>query len=166
MFDTLDSDRLRQLRSVPEDADPGFDPDVDPGTAAEADTDVDQRAGEVSTSSPPAGEQSGPMSGSSTGTPPGSTSGVPSDSPSGSGNSPVSDSVILYRNGRLYMRSSAALRIAAHLRFPWPLAVIFLAVPRVIRDAIYDWIARNRYRWFGKRETCFLPDGGMKKRFL
>ena len=151
LLDTLDSDRLKQLRSAPEDADPG---------ASYRRGDVTGQSGpqSVSTSGTPTGGQSGPMSGSSTGT--------PSGTPSGSGDSPVPDSVILYRNGRLYTRSSAALRIAAHLRFPWPMAVIFLAVPRVIRDAIYDWIARNRYRWFGKRETCFLPDGGMKKRFL
>ncbi|MEX0981024.1 MAG: DCC1-like thiol-disulfide oxidoreductase family protein [Bacteroidales bacterium] len=76
------------------------------------------------------------------------------------------DSVVLYRNGRFYLRSDAALRIAMLLRFPLPLLTALLAVPAFIRNAVYDWIARNRYRWFGKRETCFLPDDDLRKRFL
>ncbi|MCA1746504.1 MAG: DCC1-like thiol-disulfide oxidoreductase family protein [Bacteroidales bacterium] len=76
------------------------------------------------------------------------------------------DSVVLYRKGKVYLRSGAALRIAMMLRFPLPLLAAFLVVPSFIRNAVYDWIARNRYRWFGKRETCFLPDDDLKDRFL
>ena len=159
LFDTLDSDRLKQLRSGSPPASaagphPGSAGGSHPASAAGL------HPGSAGDSHP--ASAGGPHPGSAAGSHRGSASGTPS----GSGDSRSSDSVILYRNGRLYTRSSAALRIAAHLRFPWPLAALFLAVPRGIRDAIYDWIARNRYRWFGKRETCFLPDGGMKNRFL
>lgn len=76
------------------------------------------------------------------------------------------DSVVLYDNGRLYLRSSAGLRIAASLRFPWPLLVAGWILPPFLRNGIYDWIARNRYRWFGKMDQCFLPDPDLKKHFL
>ena len=76
------------------------------------------------------------------------------------------DSVVLYRKGRVYLRSGAALRIAMLLRFPLPLLAAFLVVPPFIRNTVYDWIARNRYRWFGKRETCFLPNDDLRERFL
>jgi len=80
--------------------------------------------------------------------------------------SAVPGSVILYENGRVYERSTAALRIAARLRFPVFLLTVGFILPPFIRNAIYDWIARNRYRWFGKRETCFLPDGSLRHKFL
>lgn len=67
------------------------------------------------------------------------------------------DSIILVEGDRYYSRSAAALRIAKRLRGLWPLLYAFVIVPRFIRDPIYDWIARNRYRWFGKRKTCFMP---------
>ena len=75
-------------------------------------------------------------------------------------------SVVLYRQGREYLRSGAALRIAMLLRFPLPLLAAGFALPPFIRNAIYDWIARKRYRWFGKLETCFVPDEGLRDRFL
>lgn len=89
----------------------------------------------------------------------------PSDRPDSPSRS-LSDSVVLYRKGRVYLRSGAALRIAMSLQFPLSLLAAFLVVPPFIRNAFYDWIARNRYRWFGKRESCFLPDDNMKARFL
>lgn len=67
------------------------------------------------------------------------------------------DSVILWQDGRFSFHSEAALKIAIQLRFPWPLFGIFFIVPAFIRDAVYQWIARNRYRWFGKREICRIP---------
>jgi predicted DCC family thiol-disulfide oxidoreductase YuxK len=76
------------------------------------------------------------------------------------------DSVILYHKGRLFLRSSAALRIASKLKFPWPLFTVGWILPPFIRNGLYDWIARNRYRWFGKKDQCFIPDAGMKKHFL
>ena len=76
------------------------------------------------------------------------------------------DSIILVEGTRYYYRSDAALRIAKSLRHLWPLLYGFIIIPRFIRDPIYDWIARNRYRWFGKRNTCFMPDRGVKHKFL
>lgn len=81
-------------------------------------------------------------------------------------NTMLPDSVILYMNGKLYLRSSAALRIAMRLRFPLPLLAVGFIIPPFLRDRLYDWIARNRYRWFGKRETCFVPEGNLRGRVL
>ncbi len=61
-------------------------------------------------------------------------------------------SLILIENGNCYLRSDAALHIAKYLRRPWSLLRIFILIPRPLRDAAYDFIARNRYRWFGKDE--------------
>jgi predicted DCC family thiol-disulfide oxidoreductase YuxK len=76
------------------------------------------------------------------------------------------DSVVLIERGRLYRRSTAALRILRRLPPPWPLAYAFIAVPRPIRDRIYDWIAARRYRWFGRRPTCRVPTPELRSRFL
>jgi predicted DCC family thiol-disulfide oxidoreductase YuxK len=76
------------------------------------------------------------------------------------------DSIVLVEEEGVFTRSDAALRIARRLTFPWPLAYVFILVPRVLRDALYDWIARHRYRWFGRRETCMLPTPELKGRFL
>ena len=76
------------------------------------------------------------------------------------------DSVVLLEEGRIHVRSAAALRIARQLRFPWPLAWIFIIVPRPIRDWVYDVIARHRYRWFGKREECMVATPDLRNRFL
>ncbi len=67
------------------------------------------------------------------------------------------DTVLFWMEGKLYSRSTAALRIAMKLRFPWPLLGVFLLVPRFIRDPVYNFVARNRVRWFGRRHTCYLP---------
>jgi predicted DCC family thiol-disulfide oxidoreductase YuxK len=76
------------------------------------------------------------------------------------------DSIVLVDDGRLYVRSTAALRIARRLRFPWPLLWLFMAVPRPLRDWVYDLIARHRYGWFGKRDTCMVPTKEIRDRFL
>lgn len=67
------------------------------------------------------------------------------------------DSIILYDAGVVYSESSAVLRIAKMMDFPYPLATVFLVVPPFIRNMVYRWIARNRYKWFGKRDSCRLP---------
>ena len=82
-----------------------------------------------------------------------------------SGDSRSAGTGVLYRDGKMYVRSAAALQIARGLRFPWPLAVVFFVVPRFLRDAVYDRVARNRYRWFGRLTSCFVPEGGLKERF-
>jgi predicted DCC family thiol-disulfide oxidoreductase YuxK len=75
-------------------------------------------------------------------------------------------SIILLEKGRVYQQSTAALRIARHLTKGWWLFYGFIIIPRGIRDYLYDLIARNRYRIFGMREQCFVPDPGERDRFL
>jgi predicted DCC family thiol-disulfide oxidoreductase YuxK len=79
---------------------------------------------------------------------------------------PRPDSLVLVEDGRVFTRSTAALRVARGLRFPWPLAYVFVAVPRPLRDWVYDAVARNRYRWFGRREVCMVPPPELRSRFL
>ncbi len=76
------------------------------------------------------------------------------------------ESIVWIEEGRPYLHSDAILRIAGQLDFPWKFAGIFRAVPRPIRDGIYRWIARNRYRWFGKEDACLLPRPEWRARFL
>ena len=76
------------------------------------------------------------------------------------------DTIVLVEDGEVFVRSTAALRIARRLSGPWPLLSVFLAVPRPLRDAVYDWVAVNRYDWFGKRDQCRVPTPALKDRFL
>lgn len=76
------------------------------------------------------------------------------------------DSMVLLEGDRVYVRSSAALRLAKYLSFPWNLGAVFLIVPRPIRDFVYGVIAKNRYAWFGKSDTCRVPTPELKARFL
>jgi predicted DCC family thiol-disulfide oxidoreductase YuxK len=76
------------------------------------------------------------------------------------------DSIRLADGDRLYSRSTAVLRIGRALGFPWSLAWLFVLVPRPLRDPVYDFVARHRYRWFGRRETCRLARPGELERFL
>ena len=79
---------------------------------------------------------------------------------------PLPDAIVLVEGGRLYTRSTAALRIARRLTFPWPLTAVFLAVPRPLRDRVYALFASRRYRWFGRRETCMVPTPELRARFI
>jgi predicted DCC family thiol-disulfide oxidoreductase YuxK len=74
--------------------------------------------------------------------------------------------VLLIKNGKLYQKSNAALEIARNLSGLWPLFYIFKVIPPFIRDGVYDWIARNRYRWFGKKNECMIPTPELKARFV
>lgn len=76
------------------------------------------------------------------------------------------DTVVLVEDGVLYTHSTAALRIARHLRWPWGWAAAFVIVPRPLRDVVYRWVARNRYRWFGRGESCRVPTPELRARFL
>ena len=78
----------------------------------------------------------------------------------------LADTVILVEEGRVYTGSTAALRIARGLRFPWPVAGVLLAIPRPLRDGIYAGVARRRYRWFGQREQCMVPTAAARSRFI
>jgi predicted DCC family thiol-disulfide oxidoreductase YuxK len=79
---------------------------------------------------------------------------------------PLPDSLVLVEDGRFFVRSAAVLRVARGLRFPWSLAYVFVAVPRPLRDWVYDIVARNRYGWFGRRDVCMVPTPELKARFL
>jgi len=76
------------------------------------------------------------------------------------------EALVLLDGDRCFERSAAALQIARQLRAPWPMLAIFLLVPSPIRDFVYLWIARNRYRWFGREEYCRIPSPPESGRFL
>ena len=76
------------------------------------------------------------------------------------------ETMILIADGVAFFKSEAAIRIAQALGFPWSLACAFRIVPLSWRDRFYLWVARNRLRWFGKRDTCYLPDPRHADRFL
>ncbi|MNB81376.1 hypothetical protein D3C81_327880 [compost metagenome] len=76
------------------------------------------------------------------------------------------DTVVLIEHGRYYSHSAAALRILRRLPFPWPAAYALIAVPRPLRDRLYRFVARNRYRWFGRDDRCLMPTPDIKRRFL
>ena len=83
-------------------------------------------------------------------------------------NLPTDDfkTIVFLENGRPYFKSDAFLRIVRYLRFPWPLLRIGIILPRPVRDWIYDLVAQNRYKWFGKKDQCLVPTGSMQDRFL
>jgi len=77
------------------------------------------------------------------------------------------DSIILYSpKKRIDYKSTAALKIASFLGFPNNLMSVFLIIPSVVRNWIYDYIAKNRYKWYGKRETCMVPTPEIKSKFI
>ena len=79
---------------------------------------------------------------------------------------PLPDSVVLIEGRNMRQESDAALRVARLLGFPWALLAVFRIVPPPLRDAIYRWVARNRYRWFGKKDACPMPSPELLERFL
>ena len=79
---------------------------------------------------------------------------------------PLLDSIIFYEQGRVYTQSEAVLRIARHLRAPFSLFYYFRIIPRVLRDNLYDLVARNRYRIAGRNESCLLPTPEQRARFI
>ena len=76
------------------------------------------------------------------------------------------DSIILIDDGRAYMHSSAALRVAKALGGIWSLGYVGVIIPRPIRDWFYKWFARNRYRWFGRQNACMIPTPEVRERFI
>jgi predicted DCC family thiol-disulfide oxidoreductase YuxK len=75
-------------------------------------------------------------------------------------------SLVLIEHGKTYVKSDAALHLAKHLDGFWKMGTMLLLIPKFIRNPIYDWIARNRYAWFGKKETCWIPEQKWNDRFL
>lgn len=76
------------------------------------------------------------------------------------------DSFVLIENGRACTESTAALRTARHLTGLWPACHICIILPHFVRDPMYRFIARRRYRWFGKQESCLMPTPELRTRFL
>lgn len=76
------------------------------------------------------------------------------------------DSFVLIENHHCYFKSTAALRVCKNLKGGWKTLYVLLVVPKPIRDLFYGIIAKNRYKWFGKKESCMLPTPEERKRFL
>ncbi len=76
------------------------------------------------------------------------------------------DTIILYDNGKFFYRSTAALKLFTTIGGPWKLMGVFFIVPPFLRNFVYDIIARNRYKWYGKRDACRVPTSDEKGKFL
>jgi len=76
------------------------------------------------------------------------------------------DSLVLLENNEIFYKSTAALKIAKNLSGLWPVFYPLIYLPKGLRDTVYDWIAKNRYHWFGKKNTCRLPSTEEKAKFL
>jgi predicted DCC family thiol-disulfide oxidoreductase YuxK len=83
-------------------------------------------------------------------------------------NLPLNDmqTIVFIENENAYTQSTAALKVCRHLRGLWPLCYGFIIVPKFIRDGIYNWVAKNRYKWSGVRQECMIPTPEIKARFL
>ena len=77
-----------------------------------------------------------------------------------------SDSFVVIDNGKAYMKSNAALHLYNKLPWYWKWTQLFWVFPRFIRDGMYNLIAKNRYKWFGKKEECAIPTPDIKEKFL
>lgn len=76
------------------------------------------------------------------------------------------NSLVFIENNIPYFKSTAALKISRYLKGIYSLATLFFIIPKFIRDYIYDYIAKNRYKWYGKKESCIVPTGKLLERFL
>ena len=76
------------------------------------------------------------------------------------------ETFLVVEEGKVYQKSAAALKVARHFSWYWQWLQVLWAIPTPVRDAVYSFIARRRYQWFGKREACMLPDANTKIRFL
>ncbi|WP_423802291.1 thiol-disulfide oxidoreductase DCC family protein [Neobacillus sp. SAB-20_R2A] len=79
---------------------------------------------------------------------------------------PKMNSFVLIENEKIYLESTAVLKVCKDLSGAWRLLAVLFVIPRPIRDRLYKTIARNRYKWFGKTESCMLPKPEWKNRFL
>jgi predicted DCC family thiol-disulfide oxidoreductase YuxK len=78
----------------------------------------------------------------------------------------VTDTIVYFEKGNIFIKSTAVIRIAMQLGFPYSMMAGFYVIPLWIRDKIYDHIARNRYKWFGRKESCRIPEEEIRHRFL
>jgi predicted DCC family thiol-disulfide oxidoreductase YuxK len=76
------------------------------------------------------------------------------------------DSFVLIQDGNVYTKSTGALKVARQLTGPTKFLYSFIILPAFIRDAVYTFIGNNRYKWFGKKETCWIPTPELKSKFL
>ncbi|GAB5556504.1 MAG: thiol-disulfide oxidoreductase DCC family protein [Schleiferiaceae bacterium] len=76
------------------------------------------------------------------------------------------ESVIYIEDGKIHYLSDATLTLSKHLKWPYSWLRVGLIIPKFIRNGIYKWIAKNRYKWFGHSETCLLPPAGWKDQFV
>lgn len=82
------------------------------------------------------------------------------------GISSTTDSIILIENGKAYDKSTAVLRICQSLTGFWKYTYVFIILPLPLRDLVYNIVAKNRYKWFGRKENCIIPSPDTRKRFL
>lgn len=76
------------------------------------------------------------------------------------------DTILYLENGKIFSHSTAVLRIARNLKFPWCMAWGLMIVPPFLRDFFYRIISRNRYQWFGRKDQCMIPSPKLKAKFL
>jgi predicted DCC family thiol-disulfide oxidoreductase YuxK len=76
------------------------------------------------------------------------------------------DTFLLIENGSVFSKSSAALRVARMMSWPWKLLLCSLVFPRPLRDLVYSFIAKRRYAWFGKKDACMIPTAEQRARFI
>lgn len=76
------------------------------------------------------------------------------------------DSFVFIENGQAYLQSTAALKVLNRLPWYWQWTQLFRVIPKFIRDSVYNFIAKRRYKWFGKKESCMIPTPEVKSRFL
>ncbi len=76
------------------------------------------------------------------------------------------NSILLVQDGNIFDKSTAALKIAKNLDGIYKLLYLFIIIPTFIRNILYDYIAKNRYKWYGKKDSCMIPTPELKKRFL
>ena len=76
------------------------------------------------------------------------------------------DSLIFIDKQKAYVKMTAVLHLSKYLKFPYSWLQVLFVIPEIIRNAVYDYIAKNRYLWFGKKDTCMIPSSETAKRFL
>ena len=76
------------------------------------------------------------------------------------------DSILFIEDGQIYQKSTAVLKISKYLNWPWTMVSVFRLLPLRFRDKMYDLIAKHRYSWFGKKDTCMMAIPKYKNRFI
>jgi predicted DCC family thiol-disulfide oxidoreductase YuxK len=76
------------------------------------------------------------------------------------------DSVVVFRGGKVFKKSAAAFQVTGQMGFPWSILSVFKIFPAFFSDFFYDFIARNRYRFFGKKDACMIPTPEIRAKFL